>query len=86
MERYYIGGKQYIPEESTPLCKAAGIMGTTTLYHTEKGAFFIVKEEEASGTTAELLTEKQAREFMDNHAAAIDTDNYDAIFGEPEKG
>lgn len=85
-ERYYIGGLQYIPEESTVLWKYDGIIGTATLYRTEKGNYFKVEESEDGKKVPELLTEDRARELMDSYPVGIDLDNYDTIFGEPEKG
>ena len=49
MKRYYIGGRQYVPEKSTELCAYDGIMGKAALYRTAKGAFFIVDESGGDG-------------------------------------
>ncbi|MBQ9346874.1 MAG: hypothetical protein IJT94_05955 [Oscillibacter sp.] len=86
MERYYIGGKQYIPEESTVLCAHVGIMERATLYHTSGGAFFIVESDTDGGTPAvRVLDRAAALSFMDAHPAEIDTNAYNAVFGEPER-
>lgn len=92
-EKYYIGKKQYIPSESDVICsESAGdpfdILKQpcrVTLYRTKAGAYYIVRINEA-GTSAEVLDEKAAFQFMDEHPAGIDTDMYDKIFGEPERG
>ena len=76
MKRYYINGKQYVPEKSAMLCSSAGIMGKSTLYRTQKGAYFLVG----------VITEDAAFSYMNENAAGINADNYDAVFGEPEEG
>lgn len=95
-ERYYIGKKQYNPAECDLLCRILtttpnkkspfGLMAYVeeSLYRTHKGVFFIVSKSET--TEVSLLTEKEAFCFMDKHAAGIDTETYNRIFGEPEKG
>lgn len=37
-------------------------------------------------TRVQLMDEKQAFDFMDEHTVCIDTETYDRIFGEPDKG
>lgn len=88
-KRYYIGGRQYVPEESDLLCSSErdgfGNLSARKLYRTEKGSYFIVTESADNETKVQLMDEKQAFDFMDEHAACIDTDTYDKIFGAPEK-
>lgn len=95
-EKYYIGKKKYIPDECDLLCRILtpspdkkdpwGLLASIeeSLYRTPKGVFFIVRK----GTTTEvaLMTEKEAFCYMDKHAAGIDTETYNKVFGEPEKG
>ncbi len=95
-EKYYIGKKRYIPDECDLLCRfftpppdKKGFWGCLasieeSLYRTSKGVFFTVKKGET--TEVALLTEKEAFCFMDKHAAGIDTETYNKVFGEPEKG
>lgn len=95
-EKYYIGKKQYIPGECDLLCRFFapppdkkefwGYLAHVeeSLYRTKKGVFFTVKKGET--TEVALLTEKEAFYFMDKHAAGIDTETYNKVFGEPEKG
>ncbi|MBR0281371.1 MAG: hypothetical protein IJQ81_07235 [Oscillibacter sp.] len=86
MKRYYIGGRQYVPEKSTELCAYDGIMGKAALYRTVKGAFFLVDEREGDGVSARVVEEREAFAFMDAHPDCVNTENYDAVFGEPEEG
>ena len=86
MKRYYIGGRQYVPEKSTELCAYDGIMGKAALYRTAKGAFFIVEESDGDGVSVRVADEREAFDFMDAHPACVNTENYDAVFGEPEEG
>ena len=86
MKRYYIGGKQYVPEESTELCSYADALEKSTLYATDKGAFFIVREGFMNGTTARVVSREDAFGYMDAHADGIQTENYNRFFGEPERG
>lgn len=86
MKRYYINGKQYVPEKSAMLCSSAGIMGKSTLYRTQKGAYFLVGESDTEGKWAKVITEDAAFSYMNENAAGINADNYDAVFGEPEEG
>ena len=79
MKRYYINGKQYVPEKSAMLCSSAGIMG-------KKGAYFLVGESDTEGKWAKVITEDAAFSYMNENAAGINADNYDAVFGEPEEG
>ena len=39
-----------------------------------------------SKARVQIMDESQAFDFMDEHTACIDTDTYDKIFGEPDKG
>ena len=87
-KKYYIAGKAYIPEEDMLLCEAMPgewpqcIM---RLYTTENEAFYLVTIQDG-GEAVRILNEKEAYHFMDEHAAGIRTENYDAVFGEPERG
>lgn len=95
-EKYYIGKKRYIPDECDLLCRVLtpmpdkksswGLLAHVeeTLYRTQKGVFFTVRKSET--TEVALLTEKEAFCFMDKYAAGIDTETYNKVFGEPEKG
>ncbi len=56
------------------------------LYRTHKGSYFLVRYGLEMETSASVLTEQQAFEFMNQHPAGIDTGQYDKIFGIPEKG
>lgn len=88
--RYYIGKKQYVPDDSDLLCASAcdsfGNTGIRNLYRTKKGSYFLVSESQGNETKVQLMDEKQAFDFMDDHTACIDTDTYDKIFGIPDKG
>lgn len=95
-EKYYIGKKQYNPDKCDLLCRIhslptdkKGFFGDfatieESLYRTSKGTYFSVKKGET--TEVALLTEKEAFCFMDKHAAGIDTETYNKVFGEPEEG
>lgn len=92
-EKCYIGKKQYIPAESDALCTVScgdaldileGVE-RSILYRTQKGAYFLVHSHE-SGTDVSVLDESGAFDFMDRNAAGIDTETYNRIFGEPERG
>ena len=52
---------------------------------TERGAFYVVRIS-PEYREVRLLNEKSAWEFMDQHAAGINTENYDSVFGVPERG
>lgn len=85
-EQYYIGGKRYSPEESTVLCSYDWIGEAATLYQSPKGALFIVEKRDCVETAVKVVTKSEAFEFMDAHPAGIITENYNAVFGEPEQG
>ena len=42
--RYYVGGRCYCPDVSTPICCHEGIFERVTLYQSPKGAFFTEKK------------------------------------------
>ena len=93
-EKYYIGGKQYIPEESYLLCDAKITAGDLELfaddirdriYATKNGGFFHIREE-GSTINVEVLTRSEAMDLLDAFAPYIDTVIYDAVLGAPEKG
>lgn len=84
--RYYIGGRCYSTDTAAVLCIYKGIFESGTLYVTPKRAFFKVEESEFFGETVQVLSETAARRLMDEHAAGINTDIYNRIFGEPEQG
>lgn len=89
--RYYIGKRQYVPEESDLLCVSSSDIatfdGTATrkLYRTGKGYYFLVSESQEMETRVQLMDEKQAFDFMNEHTACIDTETYNRIFGEPDR-
>lgn len=89
--RYYIGKRQYVPEESDLLCASSsdtasfGSTAARKLYRTGKGSYFLVSESQGMETRVQLMDEKQAFDFMDEHTAFIDTETYDRIFGEPDR-
>lgn len=93
-EKYYIGGKQYIPEESHLLCDVrtpAGYMDLFAdeihdrIYATKNGGFFHIREE-GQTIQVEVLSPKKAMELLDAFSPYIDTDVYDMVLGTPEKG
>ncbi len=86
MKRYYIGGRQYVPEKSTELCAYDGIMGKAALYRTAKGAFFLVDERGGDGVSVRVVDEQEAFAFMDENPSFVNTESYNAVFGEPEEG
>ena len=85
-EQYYIGRKRYSPEESTVLCSYDWCGESAALYRSQKGALFLVEDRADMETAVKVLTETEALEFMDAHPAGIVTENYNAVFGEPEPG
>lgn len=85
-ERYYIEGKRYSPDKSIVLCSYDWIGDTTTLYQSPKGTLFIVEKSDCAETAVKILTKAEALEFMDLHPVGIITENYNAVFGEPEPG
>ena len=89
--RYYIGGRWYSPDISTPLCRYEGIFEQVTLYQSPKGTFFTVRESTVDslgidGAAVEVLDKSAALSFMDKHNDGIYTENYIRIFGEPAQG
>lgn len=93
IEKFYIGKKQYIPDESDALCTIfqgdpfdiLTDLERKVLYRTKKGAYFLVTTKENS-TNVCILNEKGAFDFMDKNATGIDIQIYNKIFGEPERG
>ena len=86
MSCYYYGGKAYNTETATVLCKHSVLeCEEETLYQTKKGAFFLIKNDGILGQGFKVLSEKDARKFMDDHPEGIDTEAYDRIFGAPEE-
>ena len=88
---YYVGGRCYCPDMSTPLCHHDGIFECVTLYQSPKGAFFTVRESTVDGleienSAVEVLTKTAAWSFMDKHAAGIGIGNYNRLFGEVKEG
>lgn len=83
---FYIGGKSYSPDTATRLCRYSGILETVTLYRSPRGAFFTVAESLTDAPMVEVLSEAEARSFMDAHTAGIDAAAYKRIFGTPEQG
>lgn len=93
-EKFYIGGKQYIPEKSHLLCDATISSNNLELfaddireriYATKNGGFFHVRNE-GPNILAEVLTREEALALLDTFAPYIDTDIYDVVFGAPEMG
>lgn len=90
--RYYVNGRWYSPELSTPLCIHKDMFDRTTLYHSPKGAFFTVRESTIDETAndespkVKVLSKTAARAFMDEHPGGIYAENYNRVFGEPAQG
>lgn len=92
IEKYYIGHKQYIPEESYKLCEVCSgdsfeIMNVErkVLYRTEKGSYFLVYSH-GNKVDVSVIDETGAFEFMDKNASGIDIGIYNKLFREPERG
>ena len=88
---YYVGGKCYSPDQSKTLCSVEGIFERVTLYQSQKGAFFKVRESIVSGlrldgAAVEVLSEAEALSFIDQHCEGINKENYLLIFGDPLQG
>ncbi len=85
---YYIGGKWYSPDNAIKLCEVqTTFFSSETLYRTPNGAFFTLIDDATAGIPkATLLSDDEAHNFLDEHAAGIDKENYIAVFGEPEQG
>ena len=88
-EKYYISGYSYIPSEDTLLCEVKNEpysqYESERLYMTEHGAFYVIRVS-CEHKEVRILTEREALRFMDQHAACILTENYDSVFGTPERG
>lgn len=84
MNEVIISGKRYSTDGAKVLCIAEAMNLKTTLYHTERGAFFTVERSEFAADKWTVLTEDEARAFMDNHPSGIDTAAYIEVFGMPE--
>ena len=68
LRRFYIGGRWYSPDDSTPLCSYDDIFERVTLYQTEKGAFFMFRENTVelsgdSGAVVKVLNKTAARSW-----------------------
>lgn len=87
-QQYFIAGRSYSPDTATPLCSYTGIFETVTLYQSPQGAFFTVEESIIDGEAEKVatLSKAAARDFLDEHAAAIIAENYKKIFGNPKQG
>ena len=94
-EAFYIAGRAYVPAESLLLCvhqngtMLADISGASEeLYLTMQGRTFFKVSRGATMNAVEprveILSEKDARAFMDQHSGGILTENYDIAFGAPE--
>ncbi|MCD8105228.1 MAG: hypothetical protein LUF35_09570 [Lachnospiraceae bacterium] len=94
-ERFYIGGRAYVPAEAFLLCvhqngtMLADISGASEeLYLTKQGRTFFKVSRGATMNAVEprveILSEEAARAFMDQHSGGILTESYDAAFGAPE--
>ncbi len=87
MAKYYIGGKRYSTEEATLLCAHHELFTSETLFCSPNGQFFMVTEADCETENKVVLLDRAAAfEFMDEHPAGIDTDNYDRLLGEPAQG
>ena len=90
-EKYYISGRAYFPEDDTLLCEVkpgSFNLYEEQLYMTARGAFYVIRSfpEQDDCDEIKLLTDAEASRFMEQHAAGIITDNYDNVFGVPERG
>lgn len=93
LQSFIIGGVRYSVGEKYLLCTATiardGVLfdlkaKTKRLYYPKGKAFLIVTEGQINGERkAEIVTEKQARQFMDAHPEGINEKIYKQYFGEP---
>lgn len=94
-EAFYINNRAYVPAESLLLCvhqngtMLADISGASEeLYLTKQGRTFFKVSRGATMNAVEprveILSEEDARAFMDRHSGGILTESYDAAFGIPE--
>lgn len=83
---FFIGGYSYTVDKSTPLCRREDFFHSATLYQSPNGRFFVVENDAADTITVKVLSNSDAKTFMDEHPAGIFTENYIRIFGQPKQG
>ena len=95
MEKLYMNGRAFIPKKDILICNVcetdpmklafAGTEIYERIYATTKGTFYKVRNTERR-KEARILSKEEAFSFLEENAAYIITDNYDSVFGEPERG
>jgi hypothetical protein len=93
-KKYYIGGKEYIPDDDYILCNvtpdnmdfyALSPQEYKRVYATKNGAFYYM-EQGKKHTEVRMITKDEALDFLDENSAYICIANYDKIFGKPARG
>lgn len=94
MEKIYMNGKAFFPQKDFMICNVQEYEEIPSftkpveyerIYATKKGTFYKVKKERGK-TEACIISKQDALCFLYENAAYIVTENYDAVFGEPERG
>lgn len=93
MASLIINGKKYALEKRNLLCEVCerntylifDFDSVTKKLYYPKGKEFILVSSWVSGKTiTEILSEKQAKKFLNSHPECIVEENYIKFFGEPE--
>ena len=93
LKNYIIGGVKYSVSDKYLLCTATvsrdGVFfdmraKTKRLYYPRGKAFILVTDGVMTGgSTAEILTETQAKKFLDSHPEGINESVYNRYMGKP---
>lgn len=92
-EKYYIGGKQYVPSASLLLCSVKNtdelekmVKHDERLYYSPGGVFFLIIKDSFAGTKVQLIDEDKAKIYLDKNSPGIILENYEKVLGVPEIG
>lgn len=84
---FIINKKLYSTENSLLLYDSNDIFfDKVAMYHTSKGAFFIVKTSLGEKPEVKIIDQEAALTFLNEDPAGIVKENYIKVFGEVEKG
>ena len=87
IDKLYLSGKMYLPNEDILLCDIQNISIDTRqkVYVTKKGTFYMLQLSPYKHE-AKVISRDEALTILEQNPVYIITKNYDLVFGKPERG
>ena len=92
MAKYYVDDKELDTEKDIILCRAdesgewEAFADIVVIYVTRKRTFYRVLYKGSSINGIRIISEEDAKGYLNEHAQDVVNENYSKIFGKPKRG